>query len=66
MDEEGASYYRNDDGENLGKQFLEFLDQHKHAEYPSEHYTAGAGQENPVRLEYECDGLPILDKEKVA
>jgi hypothetical protein len=59
---EGAAYYRNDDGEGLGKQFLDFLEAHKHGELASEGYTAGAGQENPVRLVYEVDGLPILEE----
>lgn len=54
-----GAYYRNDNGETLGQDFLGFLDRHQHLETPSEHYTAGAGQENPVRIEYESEGLPI-------
>lgn len=55
----GGNYYRNDDGEGMGKEFTDFLVEHEHAELPSEHYTQGAGQENPIRLEYESEGLPI-------
>lgn len=55
-----GAYYRNDNGENMGKEFLDFLEEHEHLNIPSEDYTAGAGQENPIRLEYECDGLPII------
>ncbi len=64
MGEEGAAYYRNDDGEGMGKEFLDFLEEHKHGEVASKDYTKGAGQENPVRLEYESEGLPILPKRK--
>lgn len=64
LDEKGSAYYRNDNGEKLAKEFLEFLNQHTHPEYPSECYTAGAGQDNPVRLEYEIDDLPILEQKK--
>ena len=52
--DDGAYY--NIDGESIQK----FLDEHQHKEVASEHYTAGTGQENPVRLEYESKGLPIL------
>lgn len=58
MGEEGAPYYRNDDGKGLGGEFLQFLDEHKHGEVASEHYTKGAGQSNPIRLEYESENLP--------
>lgn len=53
-----GSYYSND-WENLGGRFFKFLQDHQHKEVASEHYTAGAGQENPVRIEYESEGLPI-------
>ena len=59
-EDEGAPYYRNDNGELMGTEFLEFLEDHKHGEVASEHYTKGAGQENPVRIEYESEGLPKL------
>lgn len=59
-DNGGGQYYRNDDGELLGKEFVSFLEEHEHPEFASEHYTAGAGQENPIRLEYESEGLPII------
>lgn len=36
-----------------------FLEEHDHPEVGSEHYSVGAGQENPVRLVYESKGLPI-------
>jgi hypothetical protein len=61
-DNGGGAYYRNDDGEGLGDQFLEFLEEHEHYEVASKHYLKGAGQENPVRIEYESEGLPILKK----
>jgi hypothetical protein len=38
-----------------------FLEKHSHPEVPSEYYTAGAGQNNPVRLEYESIDKPILN-----
>lgn len=64
MGEEGAPYYRNDNGKNMGDEFLEFLDKHKHGELPSKYYLKGAGQENPVRIEYEIEGLPKLPIQK--
>lgn len=62
-DETGAAYYRNDNGEDMGKEFLQFLYDHRHGELASEHYTKGAGQENPVRLVYESVGLPKRGEE---
>lgn len=56
-----GAYYRNNT-ETMGKDFEDFLIRHAHKELASEHYSAGAGQENPVRIEYENDGLPILEK----
>jgi hypothetical protein len=61
MNEEGAPYYSNRSSEQLGDDILEFLDMHKHGEVASEKYLKGAGQENPVRLEYETEGLPKLN-----
>ena len=58
-----GAYYRNDGGKNMGKEFTDFLVEHEHQEFSSEHYKAGAGQENPIRLEYECIGEPILREE---
>jgi hypothetical protein len=57
-----GAYYRNDGGKGLGKEFVEFLSEHQHQEVASEHYSQGAGQENPVRLEYESEGLPIIQE----
>lgn len=57
-----GAYYRNDEGRDMGKEFLVFLYNHSHEEVGSKHYKKGAGQENPVRLEYESEGLPIIDK----
>lgn len=37
-----------------------FLEEHNHPELASENYSEGAGQENPVRLEYESVGLPTF------
>jgi len=64
--EEGAAYYTNEnDKAKWGEEFFEFLDQHKHGEMGSKKYSKGAGQENPVRIEYESEGLPVFDaKEK--
>lgn len=59
MGEEGAAYYSNRTAEQVGQEFLDFLEKHKHGEVESEHYTKGAGQENPVRLEYESYGKPV-------
>src|SRR3990167_10137255 len=54
-----GSYYTNfNDLDDWGKRFFDFLTKHQHQEVPSKHYTKGAGQENPVRLEYESEGLP--------
>lgn len=60
MNEEGAPYYRNDGGGNLAKEFLNFLDIHKHGEIRTKSYRKGAGQPNPVRIEYESEDMPIL------
>lgn len=54
-----GAYYRNN-VDSMGKEFAEFLIEHAHTEIPSEHYLVGAGQENPVRIEYESEGLPII------
>lgn len=61
---DSGEYYRNDDGEHLAEEFLQFLEEHQHMEVASEHYTKGAGQENPVRIEYESEGLPIIKESK--
>ena len=53
-DKGGGQYYRNDDGEGFGKEFCDFLEEHEHYEIASKNDLAGAGQEYPVRLEYEC------------
>jgi hypothetical protein len=55
----GGEYYRNDFS-TLGEEFKEFLIEHAHPELPSDHYTAGAGQPNPIRLEYESTDKPLL------
>ncbi len=63
-----AKWYPGGDGayystmpDTLDQRFGQFLIDHAHPELPSKHYLAGAGQENPVRLEYESEGLPKLD-----
>lgn len=48
-------FYYNIQGDNI----QQFLEEHQHLELPSEHYTAGAGQDNPVRLVYESKSLPL-------
>lgn len=48
--------------EELGSRIHKFLKDHNHPEVASEHYSAGAGQENPVRISYERKGLPIIEK----
>ena|SRR5258708_6849647 len=63
LGEEGAPYYRNDNGENLAEEFLQFLDEHKHGEIPTKGYFKGAGQPNPVRIEYESEDLPVLENQ---
>lgn len=57
-------YYRNDNGETMGIDFLKFLEEHNHPEIESEFYSVGAGQENPIRLEYESESLPIITNSK--
>ena len=52
-----GAYYMADPADK-GQQIADFLSEHQHKEVASEHYKAGAGQENPVRLEYESTGLP--------
>lgn len=52
---ENGAYY-GIDAEHIEK----FLDEHQHKEIASEHYNMGAGQPNPVRLEYESEDLPKL------
>ena len=56
-----GAYYRNDSS-SMGKDFEEFAHKHAHQELASEGYSAGAGQPNPFRLEYESVDLPILTK----
>lgn len=58
----GAYYTNKQFLEEWGKCFFDFLEQHQHLEVASKYYKAGAGQENPVRLVYENDGLPILEE----
>lgn len=55
-----GAYYSNRTAEELGQDLLDFLEEHSHPELPSEGYTAGAGQDNPVRLVYESKSMPIL------
>ena len=57
----GGPYYRNNN-DTMGQEFEYFLKEHNHDELPSKHYKKGAGQENPIRLEYESEGLPVLNK----
>jgi hypothetical protein len=58
-----GSYYSNSGAtKEWADRFFDFLKLHQHKEVASEHYTAGAGQENPVRLEYESEGLPVTKK----
>lgn len=58
-----GSYYTNDNFESLPEKLNAFLIQHQHQAVASEHYEAGEGQENPVRLEYESVGLPLRSGE---
>jgi hypothetical protein len=58
----GGAYYRNDDGTGMGNEFLKFLEEHNHPEFDSQFYSKGSGQENPIRLEYESESLPIIKK----
>jgi hypothetical protein len=55
-------YYTNGTPEDKGIEMFEFFENHSHPEVASEGYEKGAGQENPVRLVYECDGLPVLEE----
>lgn len=54
-----GAYYYNSSNEEWATRFQDFLDEHSHIEIKSEHYHVGAGQENPIRIEYESIGLPI-------
>jgi hypothetical protein len=56
----GVYYTNTNDIKKWGEDFFMFLADHSHSEVPSKNYIAGAGQENPVRLVYEVDGLPVL------
>lgn len=59
--EDAAAYYSNSGAtKKWAERFFDFLEMHKHGEIESVHYLKGAGQENPVRLEYESEGLPKL------
>lgn len=58
--EGSGAYYRNDNGKFFGEEFLAFLEKHSHEEFASESYFKGAGQPNPIRLEYESEDLPLL------
>lgn len=58
-----GAYYSNPPVEEVGRDIFQFFEDHQHLEVPSEHYTAGAGQENPVRIEYESEGLPVLSSD---
>lgn len=70
MREHGAvpgdgAYYNNlmtgrDGAAKWANQFFDFLVKHEHSELPSEHYRAGAGQDNPVRMIYESIDMPVL------
>ena len=55
----GAPYYINNT-ESMGEGFEKFLEEHSHPELPSEYYLVGAHQDNPIRLEYESNSLPVL------
>jgi hypothetical protein len=55
----GGAYYRNDTA-SMGEEFEKFMEEHSHIELASEHYLKGAGQPNPVRLEYESIDMPVL------
>lgn len=56
----GGSYYKVSGDMDWIKRFENFLEDHNHPEIASEHYGIGVGQENPIRIEYESVGLPIL------
>lgn len=60
-----AKWYPSGDGSYYGinaERIDKFLIDHAHVELPSEHYLAGAGQPNPVRIEYESVDKPLLTK----
>lgn len=57
---DGAYFRYNTD--SMGEEFEKFIQDHAHPEVASEFYSIGAGQENPIRLEYESVGLPKLEK----
>lgn len=61
---DGAYYTNSDELEKWGKRFFDFLKEHEHTELRSGYYSAGAGQPNPVRLEYESVDLPVLESKK--
>lgn len=52
-----GAYYTSGSPEYAEKLNQYFID-HAHPEIPSESYKAGAGQPNPVRLDYESDDPP--------
>lgn len=60
-----SKWYPGEDQWWIGERSLEnvnkFLGEHNHAELASEGYLKGAGQPNPVRLEYEIDQPPVLE-----
>jgi len=56
-----GAYYRNNTA-GMGEEFEKFLIDHAHTELPSQGYTRGAGQPNPVRIEYESVDLPVLSE----
>jgi hypothetical protein len=59
-----AAYYTNQGNDEHKIDYVnrldEFLANHEHREFASENYSAGAGQPNPVRLEYESVDLPVV------
>lgn len=59
-----APYYKVSGDTEWVKRFEDFLEEHHHPEVPSEHYGIGAGQENPIRIEYESRGLPVLNNDE--
>lgn len=57
---DNGAYYFNPDYKEWAIRIQIFFNEHQHRELASSHYKAGTGQENPVRLEYEIIGPPIL------
>jgi len=56
----GGSYYNFPPTKTIENFFIE----HSHPELPSEAYTVGAGQDNPIRFVYESVSLPIISTDK--